>query len=80
MQAAAGVLIVSACAFDSVPADLGVLFAAKQFTAPAVCTSVESFLCVQSDADVGVAGHTTTYELPPHYYVPVKHGAWCRQV
>ncbi|CAN0385542.1 unnamed protein product, partial [Ectocarpus sp. 12 AP-2014] len=33
---AKGVLIMHACAFDSVPADLGCLFAAKQFVSPAV--------------------------------------------
>ncbi|CAM9118001.1 unnamed protein product, partial [Ectocarpus sp. 8 AP-2014] len=35
---AKGVLIIHACAFDSVPADLGCLFAATQFVSPAVCS------------------------------------------
>ena len=34
----AGVVVVHACAFDSVPADLGVLFTALQFPPPALCS------------------------------------------
>ena len=45
---AAGVLIVSGCGFDSVPADAGVLFAADTLAAAgAVCTQVESYLTVR---------------------------------
>ena len=62
----AGVLVVSACAFDSVPADLGVLYTAQLFKSPGVCSSVESFLCIETDDDVGAAGHTTTYEAAVH--------------
>lgn len=62
----AGVVICSACAFDSVPADLGVLFAAKQFGDGAVCASVESFLTFEYDEALGAAAHTTTYEAAVH--------------
>ncbi|CAN0052590.1 unnamed protein product, partial [Sphacelaria rigidula] len=43
-----GVLIMHACAFDSVPADLGCLFAAKQFQSPSVCSHVSSYLSVNT--------------------------------
>lgn len=51
-----------ACAFDSVPADLGVLFTAKQFKGEEICSSIESFLMVDYDEHEGMAGHLTTYE------------------
>lgn len=58
-----GVLIIHACAFDSVPADLGVLFTSRQFM-PQCCSSVESFLSII--APNGIAGHYTTYECAVH--------------
>ena len=47
-----GCFVVSAAGFDSVPADLGVLHTMQQFRAPAVPSSVVSFLSFQ----VGQAG------------------------
>lgn len=42
-----GCFIVSAAGFDSVPADLGVLFTMQQFRPPALPSSVTSFLTFQ---------------------------------
>jgi len=61
-----GVLVCCACAFDSVPADLGVLWTAKQFTDGAVCSSVESFLTFSYDEALGAAGHVTTFDAAVH--------------
>jgi short subunit dehydrogenase-like uncharacterized protein len=62
----AEVFVVHACAFDSVPADLGVLYTATEgFKSPAICTSVESFLTVSSGKS-GVHGHLTTFEAAVH--------------
>ena len=58
-----GVLIIHACAFDSVPADLGALFSMRQF-GPSKCVSIESFLTI--DCPKGLRGHVTTYESAVH--------------
>ena len=47
-----GCFVVSAAGFDSVPADLGVLYTMQQFQGPAVPSSVTSFLSFQ----IGQAG------------------------
>lgn len=47
-----GCFVVSAAGFDSVPADLGVLYTMHQFPAPAIPSSVTSFLSFQ----IGQAG------------------------
>ena len=47
-----GCFVVSAAGFDSIPADLGVLYTMQQFQAPAVPSSVTSFLSFQ----IGNAG------------------------
>ena len=57
------VLILHACAFDSVPADLGALFTMRQFD-PLKCTAIESFLTI--DCPKGLKGHFTTYESAVH--------------
>ena len=62
---AANVLILHACAFDSVPADLGFLYTMRQYKDSALCSSVESFLSVKTGAS-GMAGHYTTYECAVH--------------
>lgn len=56
-------LIVHACAFDSVPADLGCYYVQSQFL-PQHCSSIESFLTLNSPA--GLKGHKTTYECAVH--------------
>ena len=47
-----GCFVVSAAGFDSVPADLGVLYTMQQFQTPAIPSSVTSFLSFQ----IGQAG------------------------
>ena len=58
-----GVLILHACAFDSVPADLGALFTTRQFL-PQLCSSIESFL--EIDCPEGLKAHYTTFESAVH--------------
>eukprot|EP00897_Mesotaenium_endlicherianum_P010149 jgi/Mesen1/9162/ME000591S08484 len=43
-----GSLVISACGFDSVPADLGVLRAAQGFLPPSAPSSVDSFLTLRA--------------------------------
>ena len=50
-----GCFVVSAAGFDSIPADLGVLYTMQQFQAPAVPSSVTSFLSFQI-GDAGMCG------------------------
>mmetsp|Transcript_19846 Transcript_19846/g.19172 ORF Transcript_19846/g.19172 Transcript_19846/m.19172 type:complete len:532 (-) Transcript_19846:143-1738(-) len=57
------VLILHACAFDSVPADLGCLYTMRQYK-PMKCSSIESFLTI--DCPKGLKGHYTTYESAVH--------------
>jgi hypothetical protein len=52
------VLILHACGFDAVPADLGVLYTLRQFP-PARCSAVESYLTV--DNPKGLKSPYTTY-------------------
>ncbi|CAM9883178.1 unnamed protein product [Scytosiphon promiscuus] len=59
------VLVMHACAFDSVPADLGCLFAARQFASPAACSSVTSYLTLNVGPS-GYSGHATTFEAAVH--------------
>eukprot|EP00922_Rhytidocystis_sp_ex-Travisia-forbesii_P029322 GHVS01042905.1.p1 GENE.GHVS01042905.1~~GHVS01042905.1.p1 ORF type:complete len:338 (-),score=53.48 GHVS01042905.1:740-1753(-) len=55
-----GCVVVSACGFDSVPADFGVQFARSQFVAPSLPSSIETFLSI--DTPNGYSGHVTTFE------------------
>ena len=56
---------VSACGFDSIPADLGTLYTAAQFPSSGQATQVKSFLTVDGGA-LGVVGHFTTFECAVH--------------
>lgn len=58
------VLILHACAFDSVPADLGFLYTMSKFP-PNCCNSIESFLSINT-GESGLAGHYTTFECAVH--------------
>ena len=50
----AGVLVVSSCGFDSIPADMGVIFACDTLRNAGVTPSaVESFLTLKSGPKVG---------------------------
>lgn len=57
------VLIVHACAFDSVPADLGCLFAQQQYPKDC-CAHIESFLHIKCPK--GLKAHYTTFECAVH--------------
>ncbi|XP_052768955.1 saccharopine dehydrogenase-like oxidoreductase [Mya arenaria] len=59
----AGVYIVGACGFDSVPADMGVAFATEQFKGD--LNSVELFISLEAGPD-GLAGNVTTLESALH--------------
>ncbi|CAE7556545.1 SCCPDH, partial [Symbiodinium microadriaticum] len=65
----AHVLVIHACAFDSVPADLGVVFCMQKFNEKYGEThnlsSIESFLSLNAGPS-GMAGHYTTYECAVH--------------
>ena len=70
--AAAGALVVHACAFDSVPADIGTLYAAIQFAPPALCAHAELFHIVERSPGVsGAAGHATTFQAAVHGFSAV---------
>lgn len=56
-----GALMASAAGFDSVVADMGVLFALQQFDPPAVPSAVESFLTLRT-GKAGGKGHFPTWE------------------
>eukprot|EP00903_Cladosiphon_okamuranus_P015104 g13971.t1 len=62
---AKGVLVIHACAFDSVPADIGCIFTARQFVSPAVCSAVSSFATLKTGPS-GYSGHATTFECAVH--------------
>jgi hypothetical protein len=57
----AGVFLASACAFDSIPSDLGCLFAQRQFAPPSVCTSVDAVISVIPGAS-GYRINAATYD------------------
>ena len=74
----AGVLVVHACAFDSVPADVGCLFTALQFAPPARCAHAMMYHTADWPAGVkGAAGHATTFFAAVHGFANV--GATRRQ-
>ncbi|KAJ7539999.1 hypothetical protein O6H91_11G117900 [Diphasiastrum complanatum] len=55
-----GSLMVSACGFDCIPAELGVLFNSRQFAAPALPQTVNSYLVLESKT--GIRGNIGTWE------------------
>lgn len=55
-----GALVISACGFDSVPAELGLMFNSRQWIDPAVPNRVEAYLSLESDKRV--VGNFGTYE------------------
>lgn len=67
------VLLLSACAFDSVPADLGTIFAQRVFLSRggAALSSVESFLSI-STGGKGLHGHATTFEAAVHGFGSIR--------
>lgn len=55
-----GSLLVSACGFDSIPAELGVMFNSKQWIPPAVPNQIEAYISLESDKRI--VGNFGTYE------------------
>jgi short subunit dehydrogenase-like uncharacterized protein len=57
----AGSLVVSACGYDSIPAEFGVIFNTQQFDAPSVPNSVDSYLVLESVGH-NIKGNLGTWE------------------
>ncbi|KAF2299366.1 hypothetical protein GH714_031734 [Hevea brasiliensis] len=55
-----GSLVVSACGFDSVPAELGWMFNSRQWVSPAVPNQIEAYLSLESEKRI--VGNFGTYE------------------
>ncbi|KAF9626496.1 hypothetical protein IFM89_034430 [Coptis chinensis] len=55
-----GSLVVSACGFDSIPAELGLMFHCKQWVPPSVPYKVEAYLSLESEKSI--VGNFGTYE------------------
>ncbi|KAK6913306.1 Saccharopine dehydrogenase, NADP binding domain [Dillenia turbinata] len=55
-----GSLVVSACGFDSVPAELGWMFNSRQWVEPSVPNKVEAYLSLESEKRI--VGNCATYE------------------
>ncbi|CAI0454164.1 unnamed protein product [Linum tenue] len=55
-----GSLIVSACGFDSIPAELGWMFNSKQWPSAAVPNQIEAYLSLESEKTI--VGNFGTYE------------------
>ncbi|KAD7479477.1 hypothetical protein R6Q59_008305 [Mikania micrantha] len=55
-----GSLVVSACGFDSIPAELGLMFNSRQWVSPAVPNQVEAYLSLESDKRI--VGNFGTFE------------------
>ncbi|XP_070705595.1 saccharopine dehydrogenase b [Pempheris klunzingeri] len=54
-----GVYVIGSCGFDSIPADLGILYTQRQFKG--TLTAVESFLKISSGPE-GSCGHDATWQ------------------
>lgn len=55
-----GSLVVSACGFDSIPAEIGVIFNSRQWVGDAVVNSVEAYLNLESG--MKIVGNFGTFE------------------
>ena len=80
----AGVIICSACAFDSIPSDIGYFYALENFRRANftntkntnntnVCTAIESFVSLDTDDGRFPKVHFTTYEAAVHGFGSVKN-------
>lgn len=65
----AGIYIVGACGFDSIPADMGVLYTADKFEGD--LNSVEGYLSCQGGEE-GMAIHYATYQSAIHGFANAK--------
>ena len=55
-----GSLVVSACGFDSIPAEMGFMFNSRQWVAPAVPNHIDAYVSLESDKRI--VGNFATYE------------------
>lgn len=55
-----GSLVISACGFDSMPAEMGLMFNSRQWISPAVPNWVEAYLSLESETKI--VGNVGTYE------------------
>ncbi|XVF60610.1 hypothetical protein PTKIN_Ptkin08bG0061800 [Pterospermum kingtungense] len=55
-----GSLVVSACGFDSIPAEVGFMFNSQQWVAPAVPNHIDAYVSLESDKKI--VGNFATYE------------------
>ncbi|QCE12620.1 saccharopine dehydrogenase [Vigna unguiculata] len=55
-----GALVISACGFDSVPAELGLMFNSRQWVEPAAPNRVEAYVALESEKRI--VGNFATYE------------------
>ncbi|KAF3784898.1 putative saccharopine dehydrogenase-like oxidoreductase [Nymphaea thermarum] len=55
-----GAIVVSACGFDSIPAEMGVLFNSRQWVPPSLPHSVEAYLVLESEKRI--VGNIATLE------------------
>jgi short subunit dehydrogenase-like uncharacterized protein len=56
-----GSLVVSACGFDSIPAEFGVIHNTQQWETPSVPNSVDSYLVLETKGK-SIKGHIGTWE------------------
>ncbi|KAF1376320.1 hypothetical protein PFLUV_G00210280 [Perca fluviatilis] len=64
-----GVYVIGSCGFDSIPADLGILYTQRQFRG--TLTAVESFLNISSGPE-GSSGHDATWQAAVHGFADSK--------
>eukprot|EP01027_Heterolobosea_sp_BB2_P007379 GEZU01010988.1.p1 GENE.GEZU01010988.1~~GEZU01010988.1.p1 ORF type:complete len:455 (-),score=131.82 GEZU01010988.1:745-2082(-) len=76
---AKNVLIINACGFDSLAADVGAAYTASLFPSLECVSAIESFLTLHSTHPKGFAGHYTTYECAVHGFGDVKELASIRK-
>ncbi|KAK1583560.1 hypothetical protein Q3G72_025005 [Acer saccharum] len=55
-----GCLVVSGCGFDSIPAELGLMFNSRQWVTPSAPNRVEAYVSLESDSRI--VGNFATYE------------------
>ncbi|KAM9798354.1 saccharopine dehydrogenase b [Neosynchiropus ocellatus] len=58
-----GVYVIGSCGFDSIPADLGIIYTQRQFKG--TLTAVESFLSISAGPE-GMCGHDATWQSAVH--------------
>ncbi|KAF6173535.1 hypothetical protein GIB67_042665 [Kingdonia uniflora] len=55
-----GALVISACGYDSIPAEIGLIFNSRQWVEPAVPNRVEAYLSMESEKKI--VGNFGTFE------------------